>query len=141
MALQAVPLRLREFHAFPVLVPRLVLRAEANPPRLLGRALGVSDVRLELDGIGSGIRNRVDIRVGRAQAAVVRLRDLADDEASARLAEAFVAIPCQRDFSTSPGLAEARTLSWASVLTSRADVEKVVDRPPAAEVGPSPARF
>ena len=75
---------LGELHPLPVVVARLVLPAELHAERLGRRALGGGDVRLELHGVGAGVRDRVDERVRQAEAAVVRQRDLADDQATTR---------------------------------------------------------
>src|SRR5690606_17226654 len=75
------PLRFRELHPLPVVIARFILRAEALTPRLRRRAFCRSDMRLELHGVGTGARDRIDEGMCDAEAAVMRLRDLADDRA------------------------------------------------------------
>jgi len=82
MRREATPLLLGELHARPVVVARGVLFAELHAEGLRRRAFGRGDVRLELDCIRTGIRDRVDERMRKTQAAVVRQRDFADDQAS-----------------------------------------------------------
>jgi hypothetical protein len=77
---EADPLGLGELHAPPVLESRVVLGAEADPPGLARRGLRRRDVRLELHRVGAGVRDRVDVGVRRAEAAVVRLRHLGDHQ-------------------------------------------------------------
>ena len=73
---------LRELHSFPILIARIVLRAELDSPGLIGGAFRVRDVGLEFYGICTGLRDCIDIGVGKAQASVVCLCDLSNDDAS-----------------------------------------------------------
>ena len=67
-----------------LLRPPGIYLTERNPPGLGRCAFGARDVGLELHRAGACRRHGVDIGVGRAQAAVVRLGDLRDDEARGR---------------------------------------------------------
>ena len=55
-------------------------RREAHPERLQRATLGIGDMHLELDRIDPRSGNGVDERMQDAEAAVVGLRDLGDDE-------------------------------------------------------------
>ncbi len=80
VSLEPEPLLLGELHAFPVVVARGVLIAETNTPRLLRGALGLGNVGLKFDGVGSRFRDGIDIRMRRPQAAVMRLRHFSDNQ-------------------------------------------------------------
>ncbi len=82
MAGETVPLLLGELHPPPVVEPCPILRAEVHPPRFGWGALGRRDVGLELHRSRAGLGDRVDERVRQAQAAVMRLGHLADDQAA-----------------------------------------------------------
>src|SRR5258705_12992984 len=84
MVSETAPAVFGELHPLPIVVARLVLAAELHAERLGGRALGRCDVRLELHGVRAGVGDGVHERVREAEAAVVRERNLADDQASSR---------------------------------------------------------
>jgi hypothetical protein len=98
---EADPLGLGELHAPPVLESRVVLGAEADPPGLARRGLRRRDVRLELHRVGAGVRDRVDVGVRRAEAAVVRLRHLGDHQG----ARSAVVEPASHGVSSRPSRA------------------------------------
>jgi hypothetical protein len=75
VVLQPTPLTVREFHPPPIVIARLILRAEFDSPRLAWRAFSRGDVRLKLDDVGTSGRDSIDVSMGRTEAAVVRLRD------------------------------------------------------------------
>src|SRR5262245_5433512 len=85
MALEAPPLFLGEFHPLPVLVATRVLDAEAYAPRLTGGALGRRDVSLEFHGVGASRRDGIDEGVREPEASIVRLSNLADNQAGISL--------------------------------------------------------
>src|SRR5581483_853834 len=66
----------------PVIVAGRILIAEPDAPGLLGSAFGRCNVRLEFNGIGAGLGDRLDIGVGCAQTTVMSLRDFADYSAT-----------------------------------------------------------
>ena len=80
MLLEAYPLLFGELHSFPVIVAEVVFIAEFNAPGLLPGALRSGDVGLELDHIGAGVSDGVDIGVRRSQASVMGLCDLSYDQ-------------------------------------------------------------
>ena len=80
---QPAPLRLGELHPFPVGVAIVVLPRELHAERLAGGRLGGSDVGLELDRLRACAGDEIDVGVGRAEASVVRLGDLGDDQGRA----------------------------------------------------------
>ena len=78
---QALPLKLAELHAFPVVIARGVLRRKLDAKGLAAGRFGRRDVRLKLNGIGAGPGHGVDIGVRGAEAAVVGLCHFGDHEA------------------------------------------------------------
>src|SRR4051812_27345692 len=75
MLRQSGPLLLRELHAAPIRITRIVLLAKPNPEWLVQRRFLVGKMRLKFDGVGSGLLRRVDESMGCAQRTVVRLRN------------------------------------------------------------------
>ena len=83
VAPQAKPLILGELHAAPIIEAGLVLRAEAFAPGFRGSAFGDRNVGLKLDRVSAGRRDRVDMGMRHAEAAIMGLGNLADNRARA----------------------------------------------------------
>ena len=77
---KALPLLRREFHPPPIVEARFVLLREAHSERLVQGRLGRRDMGLELDRVGAGVRRRIDEGMREPKRAVMRLRDLGDNE-------------------------------------------------------------
>ena len=75
MLSEAGPLGFRELHPAPIGEARVVLRTERDAPRLAERALGVSNMRLELDRVRAGRGDRLNEGMSRPEASVVGLCD------------------------------------------------------------------
>ena len=73
----------RKLHPRPIVVTRLILLREADSERLIQGRLGGGDMGLELDRIRSGVGDGIDEGVRHAERAVMRLRDLRDDQGRA----------------------------------------------------------
>src|SRR5262245_32732621 len=80
MLLQPEPLYFSELHAFPIIVTRGILLAELDAPRFFRRALCRGNVGLKLNCIGASVRDRIDVGMRYSHTAIVRLRDLPDDQ-------------------------------------------------------------
>ena len=81
VALETSPLVFGKLHSLPVVVAGRVLRAELYAPRLSWSRFRRGDMGLELDCVGSGVCCRIYIGMGHAEAAVVCLSHLCDDQA------------------------------------------------------------
>ena len=82
MSRKALPLLRRELHPPPIVEACGVLLREAHSERLVQGRLGRGNMGLELDRVGAGIGDRIDERMREPKRAVMRLRDLGDDESS-----------------------------------------------------------
>ena len=77
---KALPLLRRELHSPPIVEACRVLLREAHSERLIQGQLGRGNMGLEFDRVGAGIGDRIDERMREPERAVMRLRDLGDDE-------------------------------------------------------------
>ena len=85
---KAMPFLRSEFHPPPIVEACGVLLREANSERLVECRLGRGNVGLELDRVGAGIGDRIDERMREPKRAVMRLRNLSDNERSVSLPNA-----------------------------------------------------
>jgi hypothetical protein len=87
MIFETFPLLFSKFDALPISVPRIILWTELYSPWFARCTFGCCNMSLKLYGVGAGVGDSIDKRVSLAEAAVMRLSDLGNDETIAGIFE------------------------------------------------------